>query len=321
MSRTGVTVAAMAALAVLTSACGFSEVIDKRDAASLIERSYDKARNAGVATGYVELSVTLVKTRVPLQGVKEGFTTPPQQLPMTVNVAESRWAAVLAVGGNQQPIQAFDDTVFFQYAGNSGRSRPWIAYNVHRAYEQREQNAGDAFGSNLLNPAYLYQLLPGVLTGSIENLGTVELTGVTTTHYRANFDSERALRDAPRQRRETIEAALGLMGVTGRDAINGEVWIDGQGLPRKVLMRLREKYTRRDIIALNVATVIEQVGQDAEVPLPSRDQAARTEDLGAIARGVQDLVKQIAPQLGSPSPNQSPGGGFAPPPPGAGGAP
>jgi RNA-binding protein YhbY len=150
----------------------------------------------------------------------------------------------------------------------------------------------------MLNPAHLFQLLPGVLTGSIENLGEEEVAGVPTTHFRANFDAKRATEDARQERRESIDTALELMSVTKRDAIKGDVWIDAEGVPRKVRMELRQKFTRRDIISVNVAAVLEQVRTEGEVTVPARDQAARTDELGAIARGLQGILSQLASQLG-----------------------
>src|SRR3954454_6679227 len=73
------------AVAVVASGCGFSKVLDKRDVADRISRSYDAARRAGVASGKVESTVTIVKLRIPVSvpGLKPGFTTKPQSVSMT----------------------------------------------------------------------------------------------------------------------------------------------------------------------------------------------------------------------------------------------
>src|SRR4051794_17827181 len=227
---------------VAASGCGFSKVLDKRDVAARISHSYDLARGAGVASGKAEVSLTIVKLHLPVTvpGLKEGFTTKPQSAPMTIDVGRARWASVVDAGQGPQVVAAFDDAVFYQYNANAGQARPYTAVNIGRLYDQRQQHKGDAAGNSILNPAYMFELLPGVLTGSIKTLGPDTVGDVATTHFQANFDATRALAHAPKDRQHAVAAALALMNVDN-SAIKGEVWLDAAGQPRKVLMHLREK--------------------------------------------------------------------------------
>src|SRR3954454_17530695 len=82
---------------VAASGCGFSKVLDKRDVAARISHAYDLARGAGVASGKLELTLTVLKLHLPvaIPGLKEGFTTKPVSTPMTIDVGQARWARVV----------------------------------------------------------------------------------------------------------------------------------------------------------------------------------------------------------------------------------
>jgi hypothetical protein len=130
-----------------------------------------------------------------------------------------------------------------------------------------------------------------VLTGSIKTLGPDTVGGVATTHFAASFDATRALAHAPKDRQHAVAAALDLMNVDN-NAINGEVWLDAAGQPRKVLMRLREKVERRIIVAVNVTAEIDHIGGDP-VPIPPRELAAGTTDIGVVAPRITKLISRL----------------------------
>jgi exopolyphosphatase/pppGpp-phosphohydrolase len=133
-----------------------------------------------------------------------------------------------------------------------------------------------------------------------------------TTHYAATFDATKALVDASKGRRETILAALQLMSVAP-ETIKGEVWIDEGGLPRKVLMRLRQRFTQRDIVSVNMSALVRDVGVAAPVPIPPREQASRTDDVSVIARGAQSASAQLGSRFTGGVGNALGGGGSGTP--------
>ncbi len=274
-------------------ACGFSEVLAKREGADRVSDAFDRAAKAGVVMGTLGLSATIDKLRSPIQGVKAGFTSLTLRLPVSIDVGRARAAVSLPDGSAGRPWQAFDGAVVYQHDPNSAPSRPWVGLDLSRIYGDREAHKGDAFGSNLLNPAHLFSLLPGVLTGSLRDLGVDTVAGVSTRHYRANFDASKALRDAPRSRREAILTAFALMGAP-YDAIPGEVWLDGDGVARQVRFRLKEKLSRRDIVSLNLIVTINEFGPNAPVAIPAKAESTRSSDLGAVSRGLLGLLAEFA---------------------------
>lgn len=296
------TLFSVAVLAASLAGCGFSDVLDKRASAERISDAFALAERAGPTAGGLATSLTIEKTRLPLEGIDTPFTTPSLSLAAFFDVRAGQSSIAFQQGLQLVPVQAFDESVFYQYSVDAPASRPWTGFDVGRLYDDRDERKGEAFGSNLLNPAYLFQLLPGVLTGSIEERGRDRIDGVAVRHYTANFDASKALDDVSNQRREAVVTALRLMSVNG-ESLKGEVWIDGKGLPRKVLFRLRERFSRRDIISLNLAASLRPGSGAVKVRIPSRDEATRTTDLGAISRGLQGLVQQFA------NPGQLRGGG------------
>jgi hypothetical protein len=273
--------------------CGFSAVLDKRDSAASITGAESRAAAAGLAAGRLTVQLTVEKVRTSLPGLKEGFTTPPSSLALVVDVARGRAAVSSQVAGRTVPVRAFDDAVLYQLSAGTTSARPWVSFDMARAYRTRKDHAGEGFGNALLNPTFLFELLRGALTGSVHDLGPVDLDGVPTTHLTANFDATRAVEHSSRARREGLLAALALMSVDP-ESIHGDVWIDADGQARQITMRLRQRLTRRDVVAIDLTTTIQKVGLGGDVPMPPPESTARADDLGTIAGGLRGLASQLA---------------------------
>jgi hypothetical protein len=64
-------------------------------------------------------------------------------------------------------------------------------------------------------------------------VGSEEVRGVPTTHYRATVRLSDALAEVPAAHRRQVEAAFEQLG----DAeVPVDVWVDGDGLPRRIRM-------------------------------------------------------------------------------------
>jgi hypothetical protein len=64
-------------------------------------------------------------------------------------------------------------------------------------------------------------------------VGTEQVGGVTTTHYKGTYSIQQALTKlAPEQRAQAQKS----LGQTGLDKMNFDLWIDGQQLPKKMEM-------------------------------------------------------------------------------------
>ena len=98
--------------------------------------------------------------------------------------------------------------------------------------------ANDALGAGFgptNNPAQMMEALRGI-SDDIEELGTEEVRGEDTIHYRAVVDLERALEQVPEKLKPQVEAQLSDMGGT----MPVEVWLGEDGLVRRLSLDMVE---------------------------------------------------------------------------------
>lgn len=70
----------------------------------------------------------------------------------------------------------------------------------------------------------------------VEEVGTEEIDGVETTHYEADLSLDAILEQAPEGDAEALRSQLEALG--GGDTIPSEVWIDEDGLPRRIKLTM-----------------------------------------------------------------------------------
>ncbi len=84
------------------------------------------------------------------------------------------------------------------------------------------------------DPAQTLHYLRGV-SGDVDELGTEEVRGVKTTRYRATIDLEKAAARAPEAVRARVKESIRLIKEQlGNIKIPTQVWIDDDGLPRRI---------------------------------------------------------------------------------------
>jgi hypothetical protein len=96
--------------------------------------------------------------------------------------------------------------------------------------------AGGSLGlsGGTTDPSQLLEVLRGV-ADDVEEAGQDEVRGVPTTRYRATVDVATAIERAPAAQRDELAAALQELGADA-EAIPVEVWVDGDGLARRLVM-------------------------------------------------------------------------------------
>ena len=137
--------------------------------------------------------------------------------------------------------------------------------------------AGDSLGlgAGTNNPTSVVEMLRGS-SGDVEELGTEEIRGVETTGFRAEIDIAQALEEMPDDVRSTVEGQLG--DVSGTFPV--EVWIDGDGLPRRVSMDMSELMGQM-VEGGSVAAVMDffDYGADIEIEEPDASKVKPFEEL------------------------------------------
>ena len=95
-----------------------------------------------------------------------------------------------------------------------------------------DMNAMGAQSSGTQNPADMLQSLRGA--GDVEYVGHGRIDGVEVDHYRAEIDLRKAIAKLPEKYRAQSEQGMKLLG----NSFPVEVWIDGDGLPRRFALDL-----------------------------------------------------------------------------------
>jgi hypothetical protein len=127
------------------------------------------------------------------------------------------------------------------------------------------------FGTGM-DPTKLLEILRGV-SDEVEEVGSDEVRGEATTHYRATVDLARALDQVPVEQRAALEKELQGLGDLGDVPV--DVWIDGDGLARRVELDMGDVMSGLGAGEGDATMRMEffDYGEDISVEVPSLDDA------------------------------------------------
>jgi hypothetical protein len=74
----------------------------------------------------------------------------------------------------------------------------------------------------------------------VERVGSENVRGTRTTHYRVTLDVEQAVANAPEDQREQVRGSVTALG---SEPIPADVWVDGKGRLRKMRLRVSGSLT------------------------------------------------------------------------------
>lgn len=147
----------------------------------------------------------------------------------------------------------FDGTTYFMsteaFDGGLAVDADWVFIDVEAMSEQMgiDLDALEQAGA-ANNPTSALGGLEGVAEDGIEELGTEEVRGVETRHYAAEIDMQAVLEQAQAQLDDLSddlpegfldeEAAEQFEQVYGDEPVPVEIWIDDDGLTRRMTMEL-----------------------------------------------------------------------------------
>lgn len=107
-------------------------------------------------------------------------------------------------------------------------------------------------------------------SAQIETVGSEELHGVETTHYRAMIDPREYANVAPGEKREELFSLVEQMGVqSGLATIPVDVWLDSNGLVRKLLLEISATNPgSSESSDASIAFELWDYGENVEIVLP-----------------------------------------------------
>jgi hypothetical protein len=231
-----------------------------------------------------------------LQQLQEGATTPEVTAALHLDYRERLVQASLPAAAPDQgpvPFQVFAGDTFYQRRvnqtgeGTTG-GRQWVKLDFGKHYDDREHKEGQGFGAQGLNPAWLVDLVGGALMGSVEELGVEVIRDASTTHYKVNFSWDDAFDDASKEEREGFRTAAAMMGIPER-VVRGEVWLDDEGLPRRIKANVRQQRRRNETLELHYTLELFDFGAATDIAIPGGDDVSEVDGMGGIAQATNPL--------------------------------
>lgn len=213
------------ALTGLVMSCGG----DEADPVALVSSAPSTTSEAGTARMFVESAVSGMDRGGDLAATGEGLVdferrrgTMTMQLPS---------AGELSLGEMEV---VYEGTVIYYRASSlfPDAPTPWVSFDFARLSEAvTGTDLAQLNQSSTNDPSNALSMLNGA--SEVEELGTEEVRGVETTHYRATVDLRRALEEQEAvEDRQRFEQFLDQLGT---EIIPVEVWLDDDGRARRMV--------------------------------------------------------------------------------------
>jgi hypothetical protein len=118
-----------------------------------------------------------------------------------------------------------------------------------------------------------------------EAIGEEEIRGVATTGYRADIDVDELPAAAPPEERGELEAYARRLKSAGVESFPLEVWLDDEGLVRRLVAEYENMETGTSEADLSFAIELYDLGAELDVKAPPIDRVSDITDL--IGRGAE----------------------------------
>jgi hypothetical protein len=285
MRRFALGVLALVLLAPLASACSLGP---REDWANAMRDAHEVAADDGGATVKQSVAIKVIETNIRQE-----------QLPLvdrsvgTVDFAAKR--AQLTGTGARKTKLVYDDLVVFgsRSKGNpDGNAKPWARFDYGRepTSDIDDNDRRMAVGAGLISPYIALEVLQGVLTGSIDEVGTGMKAGVQTTRYRARLAPDAAITDIEDEdRQEGVDRMFATLGVQQAD-FPVDVWLDDQERVRGVRFVMRQQKDRVNAFTMTVSWEFSDYGDVDAISPPRQDQAVQQ---GRFREFVTELIREF----------------------------
>lgn len=161
--------------------------------------------------------------------------------------------------------------------------KPWIKFDVQKLGEEQGLDLSQLQQLNQGDPSQILGYLRG--SGSVEEVGPETIDGVETTHYKAVIDLDKVASQAPPELQAQVQEQIDqLKKQTGVGELPMEVWVDGDGLPRRILYTFEASLTGGEDKTSTILTMnFTDYGVDVQVEPPPADQVTDITELAGAA--------------------------------------
>jgi hypothetical protein len=248
----------------------------------LLERAPDALEDAG--TSRFEMLVTAVSE----QGEQPPFRAEGEQdltdgtMRMVFDLGDDSSRTETLLDGNVVYLRA---PLFALFTGDPDR---WVRLDLEEAGAEAGLDPDQLVPTDA-GPAALLQQLRGAAEDT-EDLGREEVRGVDTHHLRVTVVSDRAIAQAPEAMRDQLRTYAEATGLP--DTYPMEVWIDDDGLPRRIRTVLEIDDPAQGAITQQTTLELFDFGVEIELTPPAGDEVV---DLDEVLRELAELEAALEP--------------------------
>jgi hypothetical protein len=158
-----------------------------------------------------------------------------------------------------------------------GASTPWISFDISKLDQITGFDTSSLRQVNQGDPSQTLVYLRAA--GTVEDHGTEDVAGVSTTKYHAVIDLDKVPGLAPAAQRASVRSSINSMkGQYGITELPMDAWIDANGLPRKLFYEIAAKVQGQDVKS-SMTMNLSDYGVDVKVQPPPPSQVT---DLASI---------------------------------------
>ncbi|MGE3621131.1 MAG: hypothetical protein AB7L84_11785 [Acidimicrobiia bacterium] len=270
----GLSSAACAQESELGTGTAVETTADARDARTMLRAAPDLAQQAGTSRFEMVMHVEAPGEGAFSLTMEGGIDTDRQLAHMVIDMGD------LAEAAGEEAADFFGDgsmemifTADSVYLRGGFFGDRWLAGSSE---DLGEEDLADVFGTSSGPPVEGYlELLRGVGADPVE-VGREEVRGVATTRYSASFTFGEALAAASPEERAQLEEQLDLDEFPLDAEIPVEVWIDDDGLPRRMTLALDEAMEGLTEEGITASFTFElfDYGEPLDIVVPDDDDVA-----------------------------------------------
>ena len=288
-------VAAAAALVSTTSGCDY---VTRKQEAKLLVDAANRAETSRTALGVIQVSMRAEK----LTPQYAAFLTSkrvayvPVYALFAFDKREARSNEVHGANGLAFPEAVFSGPVVYLKrpvaAGATDSQfgfRAWSRLDFSKVGKKDSNKLTQPNAVNPINPTYLVRMLAGTLSGSVKQLGTTTIDGVATKHFRMNVDRSKAFRGLSDKDHQAVDKAFASDNISGGVYKKAETWIDADGLPRRLVLRVKQKLDQDNVFAITYQIDLTKFGTRLAILKPKASNTATVPSLNALLNSAVNL--------------------------------
>jgi hypothetical protein len=274
-------VALLVAAAAIVGTTGACDYATRKQEAKLLVDAAKRAEGQRTATGTIATSFSVKKVSLEFRALVANTQLPPLDARFSFADHRAHTDGLATANGGVLPSAFFDGpVVYFHRPEVPGASdsqfgfRAWSKLDFSKVGRKEKNQLVRPTLVNPINPTYLVRLLAGTLSGSVKKLGTATIDGHATQHFRMNVDRDKAFRRLDDRDHQAVDKAFKSNAISGAVFKNAEAWIDGDGLPRRFVLTIKQKLDEDNQFLITYRVNITQYGERVYVRHPGGDAVA-----------------------------------------------